>query len=200
MAVCGYRLHRSSRIGVAFIAPDALHMGPRTTIGHLTVCKGIASLRMSQGASIGRANWISGYPLRHREFFALRPDRRPELVLGAEAAITHRHLIDCTDQILIGAYSTIAGYRSQLLTHSIALDVGRQSCGPIHVGAYTFVGTQCILLAGAQLPAYSALAAGSLLAKPHHAIHTLYGGVPACPLKALADDLAYFHRTTGRVT
>lgn len=174
-------------------------MGPRSSIGHFTVCKDLAIVRMGESSSIGRANWISGYPSRGTDFFAAFPNRSPELTLGEHAAITHRHLVDCTDRITVGAFATVAGYRSQILTHSIDVHRNRQGCAPVAIGAYTFVGTQCIVLGGARLPDFSALAAGSLLTKDERTSHMLYGGVPARAIRPLPDDAGYFTRQVGRV-
>jgi acetyltransferase-like isoleucine patch superfamily enzyme len=121
------------------------------------------------------------------------------LILGEHAAITNRHLIDCTDRVTIGKFTTIAGFQSQLLSHSIDIEKNRQDSKPICIGDYCFLGTNCVLLGGSALPDYSVLGAKSLLNKAHMETHRLYGGVPAKPLKELARDLAYFKRTEGFV-
>ncbi len=45
-------------------------------------------------------------------------------------------LIDCTARVRIGAFATIGGFRSQLLTHSIDFEAGRQTAEPIEIGEY----------------------------------------------------------------
>jgi acetyltransferase-like isoleucine patch superfamily enzyme len=57
-----------------------------------------------------------------------------------------------------------------------------------------------VILAGAILPNHSVLGAGSVLTRAMEDEHTLYAGVPARPVKALAEDLDYFQRETGLVT
>jgi acetyltransferase-like isoleucine patch superfamily enzyme len=126
-------------------------------------------------------------------------DRHPELLLGEHAAITNRHLIDCTDRVAIGRFTTFAGFRSQILTHSIDLAACRQHARPVSIGEYCFVGTACTVLGGASLPDCSVLGANSLLNKAFSETHCLYGGVPARPLSKLDAGLAYLHRTTGFV-
>jgi acetyltransferase-like isoleucine patch superfamily enzyme len=121
------------------------------------------------------------------------------LVLGEHAAISNRHMIDCTARVVIGRFTTFAGFYSQILTHSIDLEKGRQSSEPVEIGEYSFVGTNCILLGGSVLPDRSVLAAKSLLNKKHSEPQTLYGGVPAKPIKALPANWAYFQRTAGFV-
>jgi hypothetical protein len=195
----GYTIHPTSRIGLAWVFPERLIMEAQTSIGHLTVCKSIALLHLHAHALIGRGNWITGFPLGPSEHFAHETDRRPELIVGEHAAITHRHLIDCTNRITIGRFTTVAGFQSQMLTHSIDLKLNRQASAPIRIGAYCFLGTNCVLLGGSALPDFCTLGAKSLLNKTFTETHHLYGGVPARQLQSLPPDYAYFQRTKGFV-
>ena len=196
---CGYYLHPTSRIGWSLVYPDELVMGEYAGIGHLTVCKGLKRIHLGAHSSIGRGNWITGFPAQNKTFFAHETDRVPELILGAQSAITHRHIIDCTSAVHIGEFTTVAGFRSQILTHSIDLMDCRQSSAPVTIGDYCFVGTDCVLLGGSALPSYSALGAKSLLNKAHTETHCLYAGVPARPIKSLGPDMKYFQREEGFV-
>ena len=99
----------------------------------------------------------------------------------------------------MGAFATEAGFRSQLLSHSIDLEKNRQNASPISIGERCFVGTGCIVLAGAKLPAYSVLGAGAVLNKAFTESHMLYAGQPAKPLKQLDSSYLYFVRETGSV-
>jgi len=195
----GFTLHPSSRIGLAWVFPERLIMEANTSIGDLTVCKGISLLHLREHALIGRGNWITGFPLGPSPHFASETDRKPELIVGAHSAITHRHLIDCTNSITIGRFTTVAGFQSQMLTHSIDLEQSRQRSAPITIGDYCFLGTNCVLLGGSALPDFSVLGAKSLLNKAFADTHRLYGGVPARELQSLPADYAYFNRTTGFV-
>jgi acetyltransferase-like isoleucine patch superfamily enzyme len=199
VAAFGYRIDPSARIGLAWVYPERLSMGPGSSIGHLTVCKGLAAVSLGAHASIGRGNWITGFPAGDARHFAHRTDRRPELQVGEHAAITNRHIVDCTDLVEIGAYATFAGFRSQILTHSIDLLANRQSCAPVRIGRYCFVGTGCTVLAGSVLPDHSVLGAASLLNRAHEQRYTLYAGVPAEPRRPLDPSLAYFARERGFV-
>lgn len=194
-----YELHPDSYIGVAWIFPERLIMNGHSRIGHLTVCKGLALLQLGEGATIGRANWISGYPSGSPDHFRHEDERRPQLTLGRESAITNRHLIDCTNAVAIGEFSTFGGFRSQILTHAIDLEKCCESSAPISIGRYCFVGTDCVLLGGSALPDHCVLGAKSLLNKQYSEPFWLYAGVPARPVKRLPEDLAYFRRATGFV-
>jgi acetyltransferase-like isoleucine patch superfamily enzyme len=195
----GFTLHPTSRIGFAWVFPDRLIMEAHTSIGQLTICKNIALLHLGEHASVGNGNWITGFPLGPSQHFASEIDRRPELIIGAHSAITHRHLIDCTNRITIGRFTTVAGFASQMLTHSIDIEQSRQASLPISIGDYCFLGTNAVLLGGSALPDYSVLGAKSLLNKSFTQTHRLYGGVPARELQELSPDYAYFQRTEGFV-
>lgn len=195
----GYEIADTSRIGLSWIYPRKLILKEGARIGHLTICKNIDLLEIGDSASIGNLNWITGYPTGLPGHFDHQLDRRPELVLGPHSAITNRHLVDCTARVDIGAFATFAGFASQLLTHSINLETSRQEAYPISVGAYSFVGTNCVLLGGSSLPDYSVLGAKSLLNRNYTEKYFLYGGVPAKPIKALPETIQYFQRKSGFV-
>jgi acetyltransferase-like isoleucine patch superfamily enzyme len=195
----GYSIHPQSRIGLAWIFPRRLVMEEHSNIGHLNVCKNIDLLHVGDHAIIGQLNWITGFPKGDSRHFAHQPDRQPELILGSHAGISSRHFIDCTARIRVGAFTTIAGFHSQLITHSIDLTASRQSSEPIEIGEYCFVGTDSVILGGSVLPHHSVLGAKSLLNKQWEAPFFLYGGVPAQPLKELSPDMRYFRRTEGFV-
>jgi acetyltransferase-like isoleucine patch superfamily enzyme len=195
----GYRIHPTSRIGFAWILPDQLIMDSNSKIGTFTVCKGLRLVHLKQNASIGRANWITGFPIGRYEHFAHQHDRQPELIVGEHAAITNQHLIDCTSKVSIGAFSTFAGFRSQILTHSVDLENSRQSSAGITIGNYAFIGTDCVILGGSVLPDHSVLGAKSLLNKEYSEPFWLYAGTPARPVKRLDKNMEYFNRQVGFV-
>lgn len=197
--VFGYEIADGCRIGLSLIYPRKLVMKPGAHIGSLTICKDIDLVELGEEASIGNLTWITGYPSGTRGHFAHQTDRKPELILGPHAAITNRHLVDCTAAIHVGAYATFAGFASQLLTHSINLETSRQEAYPITIGEYCFVGTNCVLLGGSALPSHSVLGAKSLLNAAYTDPYYLYAGVPAKPIKPLPETLAYFQRQTGYV-
>jgi acetyltransferase-like isoleucine patch superfamily enzyme len=195
----GFQIHSTARIGLAWIFPTRLIMEAGSAIGAATVCKNIDLLHLKAYATIGRGNWITGFPLGRSRHFAHQTNRRPELILGEHSAITNRHLLDCTNLVMIGRFTTFAGFHSQIISHSIDLEQNRQSSKPVRVGDYCFVGTNCVLLGGSTLPDFCILGAKSLLNKAFTDSYQLYGGVPARPLKALSRGCKYFQRTEGFV-
>jgi serine acetyltransferase len=195
----GYSIHPDSRIGFAWIFPRRLILEEGARIGHLTLCKNIDLLHLGAHAIVGQLNWITGFPSGPSRHFAHQIDRRPELIIETHAGISSRHLIDCTARVRIGAFATIGGFRSQLITHSIDLAAGRQSSEPIDIGEYCFTGTNSVILGGSTLPHHSVLGAQSLLNKKWEEPYRLYAGVPAKPIKELSPELGYFRRPEGFV-
>ena len=195
-----YEIHRTARIGLSWIFPSALVMDEGAAIGHFNVAVHLDQLSMAEHASISRGNWITGFSTAgNSRHFSHQPQRRSVLSIGKHTAIVKNHHIDCTSQITIGDFTTIAGYQSQFLTHSIDVVNNRQDSHPIHIGDYCFVGTNCVLLGGASLPSRSVLGAKSLLNKKFESEWKLYGGVPAKPVQDVPQDAKYFHRPTGFV-
>jgi len=192
----GFELAPSARIGLSYIYPGHLVMDEGASIGHLNVAIHLGRMHCGAYSIISRGNWISGHP-PDGAHFRQRTTRDPSFVLGAHAAVTKSHIIDCTDRIEIGEFTTLAGYASQLITHGIDLVKSQQDCKPIRIGAYCLIGTRVTVVGGAVLPDRSMLAAGAVLNKAHTQTHTLYAGQPAEARKKLDPQAAYFHRARG---
>lgn len=196
--LCGYAIGPGARVGCSLIGCPSLKLGAGARIGHFNVIKGIP-VELGEQARIGDFNWISGLPRGTSKHFRDEADRDPCLKLGRHASLTARHYVDCSNRVEIGEFSTVAGARSQIITHAIDLRRNRQVSAPATIGRYCFVGTACIVLKGARLPDFSVLAANSSLAHNFEEPYMLYSGVPAAAVKALAPDAAYFHRQRGFV-
>jgi acetyltransferase-like isoleucine patch superfamily enzyme len=196
----GYQIHPTAKIGLAWIFPRHLIMGANAKIDHLSVAVNLDKIEMGESSFIGRSNWITGFELgTDSKHFYHQPDRNSTLTIGKESAITKNHHLDCTNEIHIGNFATIAGYQTQILTHSIDVYENRQDSKPIYIGDYTFVGTNSVILGGAMLPDYCLLAAKSLLSKPFTDEWKIYGGVPAKPISDIPKTAKYFSRQDGYV-
>lgn len=195
-----YEIHPNAKIGLAYIFPKHLKMEKGSKIDHFTVAIHLDLIILNENASISRSNWITGFPTNSKsKHFQHQINRKCELIIGKESAITKHHHIDCTNQVKIGNYTTIAGYYSQFLTHSINIHENRQDSAPIEIGDYCFVGTNSVVLGGASLPSYSVLGAKSLLNKKFTEEYTLYGGAPAKSIQPIPEAAAYFHREKGYI-
>lgn len=193
----GARVAKDTVVGISLIDASRIELGPNSVVGHFSMIRNLDALVLEQDARIGTFNWIFG--ARGTRHFSERPDRSSTLALAKGASVTSRHILDCTDRIEIGTFATVAGFRSQILTHSIDVVSNRQDCGPVVIGPYSFIGTGAILLKGAQFPAKSVLAAGSVFSARSGEEGQIYSGVPAKPVKALPVDAAYMQRTSPRV-
>jgi acetyltransferase-like isoleucine patch superfamily enzyme len=194
-SILGFDIAPSARIGFSLLICERAVLRPRSTIRHLNLIR-VGLLYLEEGSTIGNLNTIQGAS-QAGAYFKHQPDRRAELVLGAQSAITSRHYIDCTNRILIGKFTIIGGVRTTLLTHSIDFRLNRQDSAPVTIGDYCFVGTDCTILKGSQLPSHSLLGAKALLNRAFNE-PGLYGGVPAVRRSSL-EDLAYMSRQTGHV-
>jgi acetyltransferase-like isoleucine patch superfamily enzyme len=85
-----------------------------------------------------------------------------------------------------------------LLTHSIDVTTGWQTCAPISIGEYCCIGTNSVILGGAVLPSFCVVGVMSLLNKRLEEPYRLYAGVPARPVKTLEPNSGYFTRSRGR--
>lgn len=198
--IYGFKIHPSAFIGFSFVYPKHLNMGNSSRIGHGTVCKGLDSIWMGAFSSIGQLNWITGFPLlTSSQHFASQPKRDPRLVVAKHSAITNRHLIDCTDRVVIGEYSIIAGFGSQILTHSVDISLSRQVSAPVTIGKRVFVGTRAVLLPGCKVASCVVVGAGAVVVNNLELSFSLYAGTPARRLKDLAPTLAYFSRLSGYI-
>lgn len=195
-----YDISPSAKIGMSWIFPKKLIMGDNSKIEHLTVAIHLDKIEIGANSSIGRSNWITGFPSGNdSKHFIHQPERTSKLIIGEHSAITKNHHLDCTNILSIGKFTTIAGYQSQFLTHSINVEENRQDSKPIYIGDYCFISTNVVVLGGAVLPSHSLLAAKSLLNKAYSTDWTMYGGVPAKEIKAISNDALYFSRDAGFV-
>lgn len=195
----GYRIDPTASIGISFVRVAQADLGPGARIGHFSVIRNLARLELGHEAKIGTFNWIFGM-IGVTQHFQLETRRCSALIMGEGSSVTSRHLIDCTDTVTIGPFALVAGFATQILSHSIDIVGCRQSCAPVHIGAFSMIGTRSILLKGAHLPVGTILSAGSCFRngvsdKTHH----LWSGVPAQPVKDLGTDLGWYRREKGGV-
>lgn len=191
----GYKIHKTAKIGKSIIFPQHLEMAENSRIHNFVICKNIDRLILKEDSGIATMTYITGFNTKMKNYFKNVKDRRCELILGKSAGITSRHYIDCNGGVYIGDFTTVAGIRSQILTHSIDVYKNCQSTAPIFIGDFCFIGTGCILLPGTRLPSYSILGAGSVLTKSYSDDAMLYAGNPAKPIKKInKENTLYFHR------
>jgi acetyltransferase-like isoleucine patch superfamily enzyme len=193
----GWDVHPTAYIGRSVVLVGHLTMGAGASIGPMNVIKDVEELRLAEGASIASRNWITGFPRAAdpaSDPFPHSPNRRPSLVMGKHAMITVAHDIDCSDRVEIGEYSSLAGFRCTILTHSLNLVRDRYVTGPVEIGAHTAVMSGSTLLSGTSVPARCVVSAHSVVNTPLTEELTFYSGNPAEAVRSLPETLGFFHR------
>ncbi|SDQ97461.1 hypothetical protein [Microbacterium sp. cf332] len=172
----GHRVHPTARARASIVWRAAsVELGPGSSFGSANVVKNMREIRLGRDAMIGRWNLISSHPsfIRHL----------PEggvLVLGDHAKITSRHQLDCSGSVRLGAFASMAGHQSRVMSHSVDLRRNAQAAFPVAIGERAFVGTRVLILGGAVLPRRSVLGAGSVLTRARGVPDPgLWAGVPA---------------------
>lgn len=194
----GYRFAQGARIGIALVDAGEVTLGENSSIGTFTIIRNLQRLELGAEAKIGTLNWVFG-TRNAGHSFTEESGRESALVLGPAAAITSRHIIDCIDRVDIGAFSTVAGFRTQLLTHAIDLRRNRQSCAPIRIGAHCFVGTGVIVLKGVTVPDYCVIGAGTIVGKSLPEAGFVYSGNPVQKGRTIDPNERFFSRVTAKV-
>lgn len=191
--LCGWDVHPTAYVGRSIVMVGKLTMGPRASIAGFNIIRDLAELRLDEGASIASRNRITGWPLKLPPFDA--DNRNPSLIMGRRSAITMAHEIDCSDLVEMGEFSSLAGFNTTILTHSLDLVRDRWRTAPVTIGAHSAVMTGSILLSGTSVPARSVISAGSVVNTQLTKELMFYRGNPAEPVRELRDDMKFFHRT-----
>lgn len=172
--------------GNAFFGIDRLDLGDHVHVGHLNIVRGGDEVRLERWSEVLRLNVINAIPDP-----ILTTPATPTFRLGPGAVITAGHKIDFTDRVDIGRRAIIGGRGSSLWTHN------RQQTGPVAVGDHAYLGSECRVAPGASVAARSVVGMGAVVVGRLDQPAWLYGGVPAKPLKPLAEhDLVLVERPT----
>jgi len=193
----GYEIASDARVGRSIIAVDKLVMGSGASIGSLCLIRQCERVELGEQARIGFLVWVNSVARSKGYFDGQRRELR--LTLGDRAVITCLHLVDCCDHVDIGALSTVAGFGSQILTHSIDVAEGRQVARPVRIGERVFVGTGAVIVGGAVVADRAVVGAGSVVHGHLAEESTLYAGVPAIRRRSLDPSSRYFTRAEALV-
>ncbi len=188
----GFEIAQDARIGLSLILAKSVHLGSKARIGNFNYIGRLDRISLSEFAGIDRFNWIWATAANDATYSDGTTSRRTTLDLGPHARITALHILDCTDSIRVGAYSVVAGYNSQILTHSVDIATGMQRASSVEIGAFCFVGTRVIILAGANIPSFSIIGAGAVVNRSLTSEFSLYAGVPAVFVKSVNPDNRFY--------
>ncbi|MGN6605814.1 MAG: acyltransferase [Jatrophihabitans sp.] len=191
--VFGWEIHPTAYLGRSIVIVPKLVLDEGASIGPFNLIRGVQELHLGKHAVIGDRNRIYGFP-PGSEHFRHSPNRRSVLILRDHAMITTGHDIDCSDRVELHEYATVAGFGSQVLTHSLDLVRDRFVATPIEIGHHSAVMSGCILLNGTSVPPRSIVSAGSVVTTKLRAELTFYRGNPAEAVRELPPTLKYFRR------
>lgn len=194
----GAEIHPTARLGRTLVDVDRLVMGPKSQIASCSVIRGCEEVDLAPEAVIGPLVWVNAVR-RDKHYFADQPLRRPVLRLKRAALISCLHMIDCCDLVEIGRYSGLAGFGSQVMTHTVDIVRVKQVAKPVIIGDHAMVSTSSVLLPGAVVPDNAIVSAGSVVKGPLAEGHTLYEGVPAVAKRTLSPQLAFFRRDVADI-
>lgn len=191
-AVLGWDIHPTAQLGRSLFLVKHVSMGPESSVGSMNVFRGLDELRFGTGAKMATRNWVAAHPLSGIVYNS--PTRTSALILGDWAKVTNAHIIDCTDRVELGAHAVLAGFRTQVLTHSLELVRDQHYSKPVSVGDHSVVMSGSLLLCGSGVPPRCVVSAGSVVATKLTQPDTLYRGNPAAPVRKLSR-LKFFERT-----
>lgn len=194
--VLGWRMDEGATLGWSIVSAHSVQLGRGSRIGHFNVIRNLECLEIGEEATIGQWNWITAaQPIIEADPSSTN---RGRLVIGDQAAITSRHYVDCTGGVTVGPFTTIAGVRTTVLSHQISTATSMQSALTVEIGSYCFVGSDVRITPGSSIAERCVIAMGAVVSGSLDEPGTLYGGVPARPIKLVGDG-AYFHRKKGYV-
>jgi UDP-3-O-[3-hydroxymyristoyl] glucosamine N-acyltransferase len=182
----------TAHLGRSLYLVKHVSMGPHASIGSLNFFRGLDELRFGTGAAMATRNWVAAHPMSGSVYNA--PTRTSSLILGDWAKVTNSHIIDVTDRVEIGAHAALAGFRCQILTHSLDLVRDEHYSRPVSIGEHSAVMSGTLLLCGSSVPARCVVSAGSVVTTKLSKEDMLYRGNPALPIRKL-PRLRFFERT-----
>lgn len=198
--VLGFSIHRTARIGLSIVLADEVRIDKGALLGHLNYIGRLDRFIMGEGCVVARYNWITGLARSvETPFFRSKSNRRSDLIMGKGALITTWHLIDCTDAVEFADYASLAGARTQILTHGVDILRNRQACGRVYLGAYTVVSTGSIILKNVTIAERCLVGAGSVVVASVNEPYTWVAGNPATFVRKIPEHSKLFHRTDPTV-
>lgn len=193
----GWTIAPSARVGYNFfVRVDNVSLAAGAHLGTANLIWNMRSLELGERAVLSRLNWVSSSPMFH----AADPDAVTDagtLRIDADAVVQARNHLDCSGGISIGRFVLIGGHSVEILTHSITIEDAAQVMRGVQIGDYSFVGTRCLVLAGADICDHVVVGAGSTVTKPVDKPYSLYAGAPAVWKRELPEDAKLFNRAPG---
>lgn len=155
-----YRIGKKCHIGFSIIMAEKLFLEDNTYIGHFNIIKTkevhiagkIRHLNLICGRFIFRVEgeaWIDS----QNKITGSNIDEKitNSFIMRRKSSIIVHHIFDVTDNIIIGERTCIAGYGSQIWTHSFVFGTtnkAAQISKPVEIGGNCYIGSGCVLCPG----------------------------------------------------
>ncbi len=187
LRLLGHTIGRNVHIGICYLDVGNLVIGNASRIGNWNVFKGIRSLTLGEGASIGRFNLFTSSSYYQQ----LYPNDAGIISIGPGSAVTMRHYFDVQHRIKIGAESLVAGIGTMFFTHqkgASQLDEAK----PITVGNRVYIGAASVAVPGTTVGNNIVVNAGSIIGGNLSESYKLYSSPRAVAVRDLPAEHPYF--------
>ncbi|MDQ3654680.1 MAG: hypothetical protein M3457_06335 [Chloroflexota bacterium] len=183
----GHQIHPTAIIDpVILVKVLRIEIGARTHVWSGSIFRNLRGVRMGSDCTMMRWNKLSAIPSFRRTEGA-DPETVGILSLGDNVLITKGHDLDCSGGIVMANWSAIAGKETLVYSHAYDPSEHVLTCAVTRIEENSFIAARTTLAAGATLPARSVLAMGGVLMPGATKTETLYGGVPAKPIRDISD-------------
>jgi len=183
----GHSIHPTATIGsIVLFKILRIEIGARTHIWSGNLFRNLRGVRIGTDGTIMRWNSASAIP-RFRKSEGADLATVGILSLGDHVLITIGHDLDCSGGVFMESWSAIAGKETLIYSHAYDPSQHVLACAVTRIGYSSFIAARTTMAAGATLPDYSVLAMGGVLMPGATKIKTLYGGVPAKPIRDISD-------------
>lgn len=183
----GHQIHPTAIIDpVIFLKIIRIEIGARTHIWSGSIFRNLRGLRVGTDCTMMRWNKVSAVPTFRRTEGA-DPFTVGILSLGDHVLITKGHDLDASGGIVMANWSAIAGKETLVYSHAYDPSKHVLTCAVTRIEENSFIAARTTLAAGATLPSRSVLAMGAVLMPGATKTDSLYGGVPAKPIRDISD-------------
>lgn len=187
LTMLGHQIHPTAIIDpVILFKIIRIEIGSRTHIWSGSIFRNLRGLRIGSDCTLMRWNKVSAVPTFRRTEGA-DPFTVGILSLGDHVLITKGHDLDCSGGVVMEDWSAIAGKETLVYSHAYDPSSHVLACAVTRIGKNSFIAARTTLAAGATLPDNSVLAMGGILMPGATKTHSLYGGVPAKPIRDISD-------------
>ncbi|MBA2416885.1 MAG: hypothetical protein H0V64_13575 [Geodermatophilaceae bacterium] len=198
LTMLGHQIHPTAKIDpIILYKVLRIEIGARTHIWSGNLFKNLRGIRIGADGTMMRWNRVTAIPSFRRTGGA-DPETVGILSLGDQVLVTKGHALDCSGGFIMADWSAIAGRETLVYSHSYDPSTHELACAPTRIGVNAFIAARTTVAAGATLPDRSVLAMGGVLMPGATKTDTLYGGVPAKPVRDISDWKMMSDRTVQR--